>query len=53
MEKTIKKRIPGSEYRYALMNYGYESYTVAAIQAIEDSHDFIITLKLKDGEKGI
>ena len=47
MDKTIKKRIDSSEYRYALSGDGYEDCTIISITAEDKGNGYILTIRDK------
>ena len=48
MEKKITKVCPGSNLRYALMEFGYEPYRIVRIEKIYGSNDYLLTLELDE-----
>ena len=48
MDKTIRKTVPTSEYRYYLMGYGFEPYRVSSIQFDDRSDNINVELILDD-----
>ena len=48
MDKIVQKIIPDSEYRYVLMNEGFEPYRVTRIQFDHREHNIHLTLELDE-----
>lgn len=46
MDNIIIKTIPESEYRYALMGFGFEPYRVASITRIIGTNNYRLVLEL-------
>ena len=50
MDKTIVRIVPESEFRYALMGFGYDPYRVVSITSILGTHNYRLVLELKEND---
>lgn len=51
MDKFIKKTIPASQYRDALMGFKYKPYRVVSITRMDDNGNYRLVLEKNDGEE--